>query len=70
MRQLFQPGDPIRVKGTDGPEMMVEGYDAGGQVVCSFWEGVSRKQVSFPEASLERIPPHEEKQRPQASGPS
>ena len=57
MNHLFQPGDLVRVRGADGPEMLVEGYDQAGKVECSFWEGVSRKSAAFPEGILEKIPP-------------
>lgn len=57
MNQLFRPGELVRVRGTNGPEMLVEGYDQAGKVLCSFWEGVSRKLAAFPEDGLEKIPP-------------
>jgi uncharacterized protein YodC (DUF2158 family) len=57
MNHLFRPGELVRVQGTAGPEMLVEGYDQAGKVLCSFWEGVSRKLAAFPEEILERIPP-------------
>ncbi len=58
MNHLFQPGDLVRVQGgSDGPEMLVEGYDQAGKVLCSYWEGVSRKLAAFPEDVLEKIPP-------------
>jgi uncharacterized protein YodC (DUF2158 family) len=40
--------------GSDGPEMIVEDYDKNGGVICSFWEGVSRKQQTFREEDLEK----------------
>jgi uncharacterized protein YodC (DUF2158 family) len=52
----FQVGDMVRVK-PDGPDMMVEGFDEAGRVLCSFWEGVTRKLDYFAEADLEQIPP-------------
>lgn len=57
MNHLFQPGDLVHVRGANGPEMLVEGYDQAGRVLCSYWEGVSRKTSAFPEGILEKIPP-------------
>jgi hypothetical protein len=37
--------------------MLVEGYDEAGKVICSLWEGVSRRLLAFPEEILERVPP-------------
>jgi uncharacterized protein YodC (DUF2158 family) len=55
MAGVFQPGQLVRVRGTGGPEMLVEGYDETGRVLCSFWEGVSRKSAPFCEGDLERL---------------
>jgi uncharacterized protein YodC (DUF2158 family) len=57
MAAMFQSGDPVREKGGSGPDMLVEGYDGSGKVICSFWEGVSRGQKNLSEALLEKVPP-------------
>jgi hypothetical protein len=55
-RKAFQIGDPVRVIGGDGTELVVDAYDEAGGVVCSFWEGVKRSQATFPESALEKLP--------------
>jgi uncharacterized protein YodC (DUF2158 family) len=53
---MFQVGDVVRLK-PDGLDMMVEGFDEAGRVLCSFWEGVSRKLDYLSQADLEQAPP-------------
>ena len=57
MSESFQPGAAVRVKGGDGAEMFVEGYESGGRVLCSLWAGVHRETRPFVEETLEVIPP-------------
>lgn len=56
MAGLFKPGEPVRHSGGIGQDMLVEGYDEAGRVICSFWEGITRKQQAFSEDDLEKIP--------------
>jgi uncharacterized protein YodC (DUF2158 family) len=59
MSDIFQPGDPVRKRQTNGEpaiEMIVEGYDPFGRVICSFWKGTSRDTDTFWEMELEKIP--------------
>ena len=55
MSATFKPGDPVRERETER-EMVVEGYDADGRVVCSFWQGVARIFAPYLEAELVKIP--------------
>jgi uncharacterized protein YodC (DUF2158 family) len=57
MPRSFQPGDAVRVKGGDGSEMFVEGYDASGRVLCSLWASIHRETRPFAKEALEVIPP-------------
>jgi uncharacterized protein YodC (DUF2158 family) len=53
----FKMGDPVRVKGGDGSEMVVDGFSVSGEVLCSFWQGVRRVQAAFSASALEKSPP-------------
>jgi uncharacterized protein YodC (DUF2158 family) len=55
--QAFKIGDAVRVRGGDGTEMVVDGFDATGNVICSFWQGVRRVQAAFRAATLEKSAP-------------
>jgi uncharacterized protein YodC (DUF2158 family) len=57
MPRSFQPGVAVREKGGDNSEMVVEGYDADGRVLCSLWAGIHRETRPFAEEALEVIPP-------------
>ena len=60
MSNIFQPGDPVRqrqtVIGQEAIEMIVEGHDHLGRVICSFWRGTSRETDTFWEIELEKTP--------------
>jgi uncharacterized protein YodC (DUF2158 family) len=56
MSAAFQPGDPVRQHGAS-EEMIVEGYDDDGRVICSYWQGITRAKAAFLETDLEPIPP-------------
>ena len=51
----FRRGESVEVEGRPGVELMVEGYDESGRVLCSFWEGVHRSQAPFAEERLHRV---------------
>ena len=56
MPTLFQAGDRVRLKGSDESELIVEGYDDSGKVICSFWRGIQRDEGVFAEEALEKTP--------------
>jgi uncharacterized protein YodC (DUF2158 family) len=51
----FRPGDPVQ-QGGRSEELLVEGYDDFGRVICSFWEGAKRARAAFREAELKKVP--------------
>jgi hypothetical protein len=55
MGTTFRPGDPVRQTGSD-LELVVEGYDDTGRVICSFRKGIARETAAVVEPELERIP--------------
>ena len=55
MGATFRPGDPVRQIGSDR-EMVVEGFDDTGRVICSFWKGIAREKATFSETELEKMP--------------
>ena len=57
MPRSFRPGAAVRVKGGDGSEMVVVGYDPDGRVRCSLWVGVHLETRPFAAEALEVIPP-------------
>jgi len=50
----FRPGVVVRQAG-GSVELMVEGYDHLGRVICSFWDGIRRAKAAFQEAELSII---------------
>jgi len=57
----YKEGDTVRTK-SGGPLMIVDGYTANGEVICTYWIKDSkkqdiRKQEHFVEATLEPCTP-------------
>ena len=55
MGAAFQRGDAVRQPGTSR-EMVVEGYDDDGRVLCALWKGIAKVTFTFLEKDLEKIP--------------
>jgi hypothetical protein len=52
----FRPGEPVQQAGRS-EELIVEGYDPLGRVICSYWAGISRAKAAFQEAELRKVAP-------------
>jgi uncharacterized protein YodC (DUF2158 family) len=54
MGATFRPGDVARHVGRD-VELVVEGYDQMGRVICWYWLGAMLTKAAFREAELEKV---------------
>ena len=54
MGATFRPGDVARPAGRD-VELIVEGYDETGRVICWYWRGTTVTKAAFREAELEKV---------------
>ncbi len=51
MAERFEAGDVVQLK-TGGPMMTVEGIDLSGRVICTWFQGPTRRQESITAAAL------------------
>jgi hypothetical protein len=56
MGATFRPGAVARQAGRD-VELIVDGYDEMGRVICWYWQGATLTKATFREAELEKVAP-------------